>query len=428
MYCGRVVENADIATIFESPAHPYTKACCARSRAPKAAQTPLSDPRRGALAAGPRPGLRFLRSLPETHGRLPRAKPPLFPVGERQEPPATPLSRGSRHDRALLSVEGLARFFRRAPLEGVRPAEARREGRRRDRLRGRARRDAGACRRIRLRQVDDRPPPATAHRADCRAHPLPRPRHRGGRTREMHELRRHLQIIFQDPYGSLSPRRTVADIVAEPLDAHGLVRDAARTARRGRAIADPRRPLAGLMDRYPREFSGGQRQRIGIARAIGVDPPSSSPTSRSRHSMSRCRRRSSTCSRICRRSRGSPISSSRTTSRRPAHRLSRRGDVSRPHRRGRPEGRDLRRSAASLFAGSAFGRARARPRAARNRRIILQGDVPEPDRRAVRMQLPDALPAGPADLRGERPALRAVAPGQEAACHFAQPNPLGRPS
>ncbi|WP_342361784.1 oligopeptide/dipeptide ABC transporter ATP-binding protein [Terrarubrum flagellatum] len=88
----------------------------------------------------------------------------------------------------------------------------------------------------------------------------------------MREMRRHVQMVFQDPFGSLSPRRTVADIIAEPLDSFGLARS--RRERRDR-VADLLTQV-GLrpahMDRYPRQFSGGQRQRIGIARAIALDP------------------------------------------------------------------------------------------------------------------------------------------------------------
>ncbi|WP_117191629.1 ABC transporter ATP-binding protein [Rhizobium terrae] len=88
----------------------------------------------------------------------------------------------------------------------------------------------------------------------------------------MRDMRRHLQMIFQDPYGSLSPRRTVAQIIAEPLDVFGIVRS--RRERRDR-VADLMNQVGlspSFMDRHPRQFSGGQRQRIGIARAIAVDP------------------------------------------------------------------------------------------------------------------------------------------------------------
>lgn len=84
--------------------------------------------------------------------------------------------------------------------------------------------------------------------------------------------RRHIQMIFQDPYGSLNPRLTVEAIVGEALEIHFPAMD--REARRVRVAGLLRQ--VGLppehMARYPHEFSGGQRQRIGIARALAVEP------------------------------------------------------------------------------------------------------------------------------------------------------------
>ncbi|GJE27254.1 ABC transporter ATP-binding protein [Methylobacterium organophilum] len=88
----------------------------------------------------------------------------------------------------------------------------------------------------------------------------------------MRPLRRHMQVVFQDPYGSLSPRMSVGDIVAEGLEVQGLVRSkAARRASVAKALTDVGLDPAA-MDRYPHEFSGGQRQRIAIARAIVLEP------------------------------------------------------------------------------------------------------------------------------------------------------------
>ncbi len=89
---------------------------------------------------------------------------------------------------------------------------------------------------------------------------------------EMRPLRRSMQVVFQDPYGSLSPRLSVADIVEEGLlvQNRGLTRPQRREIV-ARALADTGLDPAA-MDRYPHEFSGGQRQRIAIARAIAVDP------------------------------------------------------------------------------------------------------------------------------------------------------------
>lgn len=88
---------------------------------------------------------------------------------------------------------------------------------------------------------------------------------------KLRELRRHMQIIFQDPYSSLNPRLTVGGILAEPLKIHKLTNKASRSER----IADLLKTVGLSPDaarRYPHEFSGGQRQRIGIARALAVEP------------------------------------------------------------------------------------------------------------------------------------------------------------
>ena len=90
-------------------------------------------------------------------------------------------------------------------------------------------------------------------------------------ARAMRPYRQQLQIIFQDPYASLNPRRRIGDTLAEALATHGLHPGPARAARVAELLT-----LVGLAPeharRYPHEFSGGQRQRIGIARALAVEP------------------------------------------------------------------------------------------------------------------------------------------------------------
>jgi oligopeptide transport system ATP-binding protein len=83
--------------------------------------------------------------------------------------------------------------------------------------------------------------------------------------------RRDIQIIFQDPYGALNPRMTVADIIMEPLLIHGARPDATSRARVA-DLLDRVGLTAQHAGRYPHEFSGGQRQRIGIARALALNP------------------------------------------------------------------------------------------------------------------------------------------------------------
>lgn len=89
---------------------------------------------------------------------------------------------------------------------------------------------------------------------------------------ELRNLRRHMQLVFQDPYASLNPRMTVGEIVAEPLLVHGLAKsiDAARPEVQD--LLDRCGLPSDAIDRYPHAFSGGQRQRVGIARALALRP------------------------------------------------------------------------------------------------------------------------------------------------------------
>jgi oligopeptide transport system ATP-binding protein len=87
----------------------------------------------------------------------------------------------------------------------------------------------------------------------------------------MRRMRRHMQMIFQDPYASLNPRMTVGSIIGEPLEVHNILSGKARRERVKELLE-----IVGLnpyfVNRYPHEFSGGQRQRIGVARALAVQP------------------------------------------------------------------------------------------------------------------------------------------------------------
>lgn len=88
---------------------------------------------------------------------------------------------------------------------------------------------------------------------------------------EMRQMRRQMQIIFQDPFASLDPRMTVGSIVGEPLETHGLASGKEKDRRVSELLE-----MVGLAPeharRYPHEFSGGQRQRIGVARALALNP------------------------------------------------------------------------------------------------------------------------------------------------------------
>ena len=89
---------------------------------------------------------------------------------------------------------------------------------------------------------------------------------------ELKRLRREMQMIFQDPYSSLNPRKTIGSIIAEPYAIHGLEKAEGARKKRVQELMD----MVGLnpehYNRYPHEFSGGQRQRIGVARALALGP------------------------------------------------------------------------------------------------------------------------------------------------------------
>ncbi|TYT22491.1 ABC transporter ATP-binding protein [Dictyoglomus thermophilum] len=91
-------------------------------------------------------------------------------------------------------------------------------------------------------------------------------------NKDLRKIRKDMQIIFQDPYSSLNPRMTVSEIIGEPLEVHGIVRNSQEKEKRVQELLE----LVGLAPyhatRYPHEFSGGQRQRIGIARALALNP------------------------------------------------------------------------------------------------------------------------------------------------------------
>jgi oligopeptide transport system ATP-binding protein len=93
----------------------------------------------------------------------------------------------------------------------------------------------------------------------------------GRSRRSLRPLRRQMQMIFQDPFASLNPRKRVGQIVGDPMELHGLA-SGAELKRRVQDLLDRVGLQAEHYNRYPHEFSGGQRQRIGIARAVALQP------------------------------------------------------------------------------------------------------------------------------------------------------------
>ena len=88
----------------------------------------------------------------------------------------------------------------------------------------------------------------------------------------LRQIRRRMNIVFQDPYAALDPRMMIGDIVAEPLHAHKMVTSRTQGLERAQALLQSVGLRSEFATRYPHEFSGGQRQRIGIARALATDP------------------------------------------------------------------------------------------------------------------------------------------------------------
>jgi oligopeptide/dipeptide ABC transporter ATP-binding protein len=243
-------------------------------------------------------------------------------------------------------------------------------------------------------------------------------------AREMHAIRQHVQIIFQDPYGSLSPRRTVLDIVAEPLEAHGM--RGSRSERRDRVAGLLSR--VGLspdaMDRYPREFSGGQRQRIGIARAIGLDPAfivADEPVSALDVSV---QAQIVNLLQDLQEQQGLSylfISHDLRVVRHIAHRVA----VMYLGRIVEEGPKDVVFSEPQHPYTQALLSAAPEPGPGRHsRRIILQGDVPSPTAIPSGCSFRTRCPLAQPVCAAERPPLREVTIGQRAACHFAAPNPI----
>ncbi|MFD2760984.1 ABC transporter ATP-binding protein [Lentibacillus juripiscarius] len=90
--------------------------------------------------------------------------------------------------------------------------------------------------------------------------------------KEKFQFHRTMQMIFQDPYASLNPRSTVKEIIAEPMEVHGMYSSKEEQLDRVIELLEEVGLNRGHAERYPHEFSGGQRQRIGIARALALDP------------------------------------------------------------------------------------------------------------------------------------------------------------
>ena len=310
----------------------------------------------------------------------------------------------------------------------LRPRASRAARGRRGLPRGLPGRDPRAGRRDRLRQVDAGALPDPAVRRDRgRGRRFDGQRHQHAvASRSMRPLRREIQMIFQDPYGSLNPRRRVGSIIG----------DAVRDPRASTTRAERKRRVQELMElvglnpehynRFPAEFSGGQRQRIGVARALALQPEAD----RLRRAGLRPRRLdpgagASTCSWTCSSEFGLTyvfITHDLSVVRHVSDRIAVMylGKIVETA----PSEELFDGAAAPLHPGAALGAAAGRPGRRRQPRArsSSSGDMPVARRTRRRVPLPPPLPQGQRDCAERGPAARSglrrrAGPPARRACH-----------
>ncbi|MFN7635310.1 MAG: ABC transporter ATP-binding protein, partial [Acetobacteraceae bacterium] len=246
---------------------------------------------------------------------------------------------------------------------------------------------------------------------------------RAQRGAALRALRRHLQIVFQDPWGSLNPRLTAGAAIREGLAVHRLARGAEAARRVAQLLEEVGLP-AEAAARYPHEFSGGQRQRIGIARALSVEPElivADEPVSALDVSV---QAQIVNLLQDLQAEKGFSylfIAHDLAVVRHVADRimvmyLGRVVEIG-------PK-RTIYAAPQHPYTQALLSAVPEPDPDATRRRIILQGDVPSPTRVPPGCHFHTRCPLAQPDCRTERPALRRVAEDQWAACHFAAPNPI----
>lgn len=245
---------------------------------------------------------------------------------------------------------------------------------------------------------------------------------------EIRGMRRHMQMVFQDPFGSLSPRRTVANIIAEPMDSFGLTKSGRERREKVAALLDLVGLPAAYMDRKPRQFSGGQRQRIGIARAISVNPSfivADEPVSALDVSI---QAQIINLMQDLQEEKGFSflfIAHDLAVVRHIADRVAVMY-LGRIIELGTKE--QVYTAPHHPYTEALLSAAPRTDRNARSDRIILQGDVPSPSNVPSGCAFRTRCPLATELCTRERPPLVEVEPGRSVACHFAIPFPISRRS
>jgi peptide/nickel transport system ATP-binding protein/oligopeptide transport system ATP-binding protein len=243
----------------------------------------------------------------------------------------------------------------------------------------------------------------------------------------MRDMRQRVQMIFQDPYGSMSPRRSIAEIISEPLEVFGLARSRRDKRDRVAELLTQVGLSPGYMDRYPRQFSGGQRQRIGIARAISLNPQfivADEPVSALDVSI---QAQIINLMQDLQEQKGFSylfIAHDLAVVRHIADRvavmyLGRVVELG-------PK-RQIYSAPQHPYTQALLSAAPEPDPDRQSKRIILEGDVPSPSRVPPGCSFHTRCPIAQDICKRDRPLLREVAAGQFAACHFAAPNPVPVP-
>ena len=257
MYAGRIMETADTRTLFRNPQHPYTKALQRCVPALQEKGRPLFTI----------PGLPPDLSKPVDETAL-LAR---FAFPDDSTPLVAPASKAANTNETILEVKAVETHFpgRAAglfskPADPVRAVDGVSFAVRRGEVIGLVG-ESGSGKSTLGRTIMQLIPP-TAGTVILEGKNLT-----GGSASDLVDIRRDLQMVFQDPFASLNPRMTIFATLAEPLLVHRVCKPAEVTARVTELMRQVGLP-ARDMQKYPHEFSGGQRQRIAIARALALNP------------------------------------------------------------------------------------------------------------------------------------------------------------